>query len=211
MWLAVSPATSTRARGLRLRDALHQPAPADAARRRRRAHLRRAAALDAHLARPREARGLPPHARRTSRTRCAARTSRSPPGASSRASASSRCCRRPTCRPRSSSAPIVIRDVGGYPVRIRDVARVELAPARRARHHALQRATRRSSLGVIRSRSRTRSTSPRPCAPRSPRSTRRLPEGMRLELVYDSSVFIDESITVGVPAPSSRRSCWWRW
>ena len=63
--------------------------------------------------------------------------------------ASSRCCRRPTCACRSSSARSSSRRCPGYPVRLRDVGRAELRPGRRARRRALQRARARSPLGVV--------------------------------------------------------------
>ena len=66
----------------RLRRPLRQGPAAEPVGRGRRAHLRRAALFDAHLARPRAARRLPPDAAGRRGRACAGRTSRSRPAAS---------------------------------------------------------------------------------------------------------------------------------
>ena len=87
----------------------------------------------------------------------------------------------------------MIRDGGGIQVRIRDVARVELAPAS---ERIVTRFNGRPSvsLGVI--RQSTANALDLSVAVRKELAgiQRTLPEGMRLELAYDSSVFIEESV-----------------
>jgi multidrug efflux pump len=120
MWLAVSTTTKDVDRGHRLRDALHQAAPHDASRCGRRARLRRAAHLDADLARPGEARRVPGDARRC-RGRLEAPERRDPAGrieSNQREFLGARADR--PAGPEEFDA-IVIRDVAGYPVRVRDV------------------------------------------------------------------------------------------
>ena len=121
IYIAVAGGLADAARGLRLRQALRQAAAVGAAGRGRRAHLRRAAGVDAHQPRPHAARRLqadgagrrgrdPPAERRDSR-----------PAASSRRRASSPSSPRPTCSTPEQFNNIIVANVGGYPVRIRDV------------------------------------------------------------------------------------------
>ncbi len=87
---------------------------------------------------------------------------------------------------------IIIRDAGGYPVRIRDVARVEFAPlserliARFMGNPAI-------SLGVV--RQSTANTLDLALAVRREVAeiNKSMPEGMKLVVSFDSSVFIEES------------------
>jgi len=87
----------------------------------------------------------------------------------------------------------MIRDAGGIQVRIRDVAKVELAPAS---ERIITRFNGRPSvsLGVI--RQSTANALDLSIATRKEIAAiqKSLPEGMRLELAFDSSVFIDESV-----------------
>jgi multidrug efflux pump len=87
----------------------------------------------------------------------------------------------------------VIRDAGGIQVRIRDVAKVELAPASE-RTVTRFKGRPSMSLGVI--RQSTANALDLSVAARKEIAAIQptLPDGMRLELAYDSSVFIDESV-----------------
>ena len=88
---------------------------------------------------------------------------------------------------------IIIRNADGYPVRIRDVARVEIAPES-DRQISRYKGTNAVALGVVKQSTanpldvsggiRTKLEKIRP----------NLPEGMQVEVAYDSSIFIDESI-----------------
>ena len=87
----------------------------------------------------------------------------------------------------------VIRDAGGIQIRIRDVAKVEVAAAS---ERIITRFNGRPSvsLGVI--RQSTANALDLSVAVRNEITEiqRTLPEGMRLELAFDSSVFIEESV-----------------
>jgi multidrug efflux pump len=87
----------------------------------------------------------------------------------------------------------VVREGNGIQVRIRDVAKIELAPAN---ERIITRFNGRPSvsLGVI--RQSTANALDLSIAVRNEIAeiTKTLPEGMRLELAFDSSVFIDESV-----------------
>ncbi|HYC36473.1 MAG TPA: efflux RND transporter permease subunit [Usitatibacter sp.] len=87
----------------------------------------------------------------------------------------------------------IIRDAGGFQVRIRDVARVELAPAS---ERIVTRFNGRPSvsLGIIRQSTSNALDLSRAARKQVAEIQRTIPEGMRLELAYDSSVFIDESV-----------------
>ena len=88
----------------------------------------------------------------------------------------------------------VVRDGGGIQVRIRDVARVELAPAS---ERIITRFNARSSvsLGVIRQSTANALELSRAVRKAIAEITAALPPGMKLELSYDSSVFIEESVS----------------
>ena len=135
----------TPLRGLRLRRPLHQAAPVRAAGRGRRAHLRRAPGVDAHQPRPHAARRLPAH--RAGRRGRDPPAERGDPGRPHRVDVARvhRASPRPTCRRPSSSTSIIVANVGGYPVRIRDVGTVADRRARRARRSRATTASRRST------------------------------------------------------------------
>ena len=88
---------------------------------------------------------------------------------------------------------IVVRDAGGYSVRIRDLARVELAPAS---ERIVTRFNGRPSvsLGVIRQSTANALDLSKAARREIDDISRTLPEGMKLQLSFDSSVFIEESI-----------------
>ncbi len=87
---------------------------------------------------------------------------------------------------------IIIRDASGYPVRVRDVARVEIAPVNE-RVITRFRGNPAISLGVI--RQSTANTLDLAIAVRKEIEAinKSLPEGMKLTMSYDSAVFIEES------------------
>jgi multidrug efflux pump len=87
----------------------------------------------------------------------------------------------------------MIRDGGGIQVRIRDVAKIELAPAS---ERIITRFNGRPSvsLGVIRQSTANALDLSIAVRKEIAEIQKSLPEGMRLELAYDSSVFIDESV-----------------
>jgi multidrug efflux pump len=87
---------------------------------------------------------------------------------------------------------MIIRDASGYPVRIRDVARVEVAPvSERTITRFLGNPA--ISLGVV--RQSTANTLDLALAVRKEIAelNKTLPQGMKLTMSYDSSVFIEES------------------
>jgi multidrug efflux pump len=87
---------------------------------------------------------------------------------------------------------IIVRDASGYPIRVRDVARVEVAPASE-RTVTRFRGNPAISLGVV--RQSTANTLDLALAVRKEidEINKTLPEGMKLTMSYDSSVFIQES------------------
>jgi len=88
----------------------------------------------------------------------------------------------------------VIRDAGGIQVRIRDVARVELAPAS---ERIVSRFNGRPSvsLGVVRQSTANALDLSRGARAAIAEIGKTLPEGMKLQLSFDSSVFIEESVS----------------
>jgi len=87
----------------------------------------------------------------------------------------------------------IVREGGGIQVRIRDVARIELAPAS---ERIITRFNGRPSvsLGVIRQSTANALDLSVAVRKEIAEIQKSLPEGMRLELAFDSSVFIDESV-----------------
>jgi multidrug efflux pump len=87
---------------------------------------------------------------------------------------------------------IIIRDATGYPIRIRDIAKVEVAPVNE-RVITRFRGNPAISLGVV--RQSTANTLDIAQAVRKEISdiNKGLPEGMKLTMSYDSAVFIEES------------------
>ncbi|MEI2416433.1 efflux RND transporter permease subunit [Orrella sp. JC864] len=88
---------------------------------------------------------------------------------------------------------VVVANVSGYPVRIRDLARVEIGPAS---ERVSSRFNGRTSLTIGVTRQSTANPLDLSAAVRSEVQTinENLPRGMRLTVAYDSSVFIQESI-----------------
>ncbi|MCE2724937.1 MAG: efflux RND transporter permease subunit [Burkholderiales bacterium] len=87
---------------------------------------------------------------------------------------------------------IIVKDAGGYQVRVRDVAKVEVAPANE-RVITRFRGMPAISLGVI--RQSTANTLDLAVAVRRELAeiNKTLPPGMKLSMSYDSAVFIEES------------------
>jgi multidrug efflux pump len=87
---------------------------------------------------------------------------------------------------------MIVRDASGYPIRVRDVARVEVAPVSE-RTITRFRGNPAISLGVV--RQSTANTLDLAVAVRKEigEINKSLPEGMKLTMSYDSSVFIEES------------------
>jgi multidrug efflux pump len=87
---------------------------------------------------------------------------------------------------------IVIRDVAGYPVRVRDIGRVEVAPVD---ERVITRfmGTTAVSMGVIKQAVANPLELSQAVRKEIEEINKTLPD-MKIEVVYDSSVFIDESI-----------------
>ncbi|MBS4017374.1 MAG: efflux RND transporter permease subunit [Dechloromonas sp.] len=88
---------------------------------------------------------------------------------------------------------VILRNVDAYPVRIGDVARVEIGAA--AERTSVRFKGRSAvSLGVIKQATANPLELSKALRAELPRITEELPEGMRVDISYDSSVFIDRSI-----------------
>ena len=88
---------------------------------------------------------------------------------------------------------IVIAQSSGYPIRIRDVARVEIGAAE---ERGFQRFMGRTAVGfgIIRQSTGNPLELSKAVLSEMPRIQESLPQGMKIELNYDSSVFIAQSI-----------------
>lgn len=88
---------------------------------------------------------------------------------------------------------IIIRNDDGYPVRIKDVARVEIAPEN-DRKISRYKGKSAVALGVIKQSTANPLDVSRDIRTKLENIRGNLPEGMEVEVAYDSSIFIDESI-----------------
>ncbi|MDD2883704.1 MAG: efflux RND transporter permease subunit [Dechloromonas sp.] len=88
---------------------------------------------------------------------------------------------------------VVVRTVNGYPVRIRDVARVDIGAAAE-RSSVRFKGKPAVALGVIKQATANPLELSKALRAELPKYTAELPEGMRADISYDSSVFIDRSI-----------------
>jgi multidrug efflux pump len=88
---------------------------------------------------------------------------------------------------------IIIRNIDNYPVRIRDVARVEIAP-QNERIITRFRGESAVALGVVKQATANPLDVSQGIRDELEQLASSLPDGMRVEVAYDSSVFIDESI-----------------
>ncbi|MGB8884128.1 MAG: efflux RND transporter permease subunit, partial [Azonexus sp.] len=88
---------------------------------------------------------------------------------------------------------IIVKTVNGYPVRIADLGRVEIAAAS---ERSSVRFNGRSAvaLGVIKQATANPLELSRALRAELPKITSELPPGMRADIAYDSSIFIDRSI-----------------
>jgi len=88
---------------------------------------------------------------------------------------------------------IVIKDAGGYPVRLRDVARAEIAPID---ERIIARYTGRNSTTLAIIKQATANPLELSVAVRAEAAEiqKTLPPGMTLEVVYDTSLFIEQAI-----------------
>lgn len=87
---------------------------------------------------------------------------------------------------------IIIRDAAGYPVRVRDVAKVEVAPVNE-RVITRFRGNPAISLGVVRQSTANTLDIAKSVRKEITEINKSLPEGMKLTMSYDSAVFIEES------------------
>ena len=88
---------------------------------------------------------------------------------------------------------IVIKDAGGYPVRLRDVARAEIAPIDErilARYYGRNAAT----LAIVKQSTANPLELSVAVRAESAEIQKTLPPGMTLEVVYDTSLFIEQAI-----------------
>jgi multidrug efflux pump len=88
---------------------------------------------------------------------------------------------------------VVVRQVGGYSVRIRDLGRVEIAAASE-RSTVRFKGRPAVALGVIKQATANPLELSKAVRAEVPRIVAQLPEGMTAQVAYDSSVFIDRSI-----------------
>ena len=88
---------------------------------------------------------------------------------------------------------IVIRDAGGYPVRLRDVARAEIAPIDErilARFNGRNAAT----LAIVKQSTANPLELSVAVRAETAELQKSLPAGMKLDVIYDSSLFIEQAI-----------------
>lgn len=91
-------------------------------------------------------------------------------------------------------AAVILRSVDGYPVRLGDVARVEIGAA--AERTSVRFKGRSAvSLGVIKQATANPLELSKALRAEMPRIAAELPPGMTVDISYDSSIFIDRSIT----------------
>ncbi|MGH8497192.1 MAG: efflux RND transporter permease subunit [Gammaproteobacteria bacterium] len=90
-------------------------------------------------------------------------------------------------------ADIILADYGGYLVRLGDVARVELG-ANNERFRARYNGRNAVPLGIVKQATANPLDISHGLKELLPQITRTLPEGMKVEIAYDSTIFIDASI-----------------
>ena len=131
---------------------------------------------------------------RTSRTRSAARTPRSRPGASSRRTREFTVVAETDVQTPEQFNSIIIANVGGYPVRIRDVGNARRSA--RSTSASISRYNGKPSLniGVIKQAVANPLELSQGVRAEVDKINENLPPGMKLIVAYDTSVFIDRSI-----------------
>jgi len=88
---------------------------------------------------------------------------------------------------------VIVKTANAYPVRIRDIARVEIGPASE-RSSVRFKGRSAVALGVIKQATANPLELSKALRAELPKVTSELPAGMRADVAYDSSVFIDRSI-----------------
>lgn len=88
---------------------------------------------------------------------------------------------------------IIIRNDSGYPVKIKDIARVEVAPEDE-RKKSRYKGEPAVALGVVKQSTSNPLDVSEGIQARLPQIEAALPEGVKVQLAYDSSIFIAESI-----------------
>jgi len=88
---------------------------------------------------------------------------------------------------------VVVREVNGYPVRIRDVGRVEIGAATE-RSQVRFNGRPAVAMGVIKQATANPLDLAKALNEELPKVTKEMPEGMVANIAYDSTVFIDRSI-----------------
>ncbi|WP_290705765.1 efflux RND transporter permease subunit [Amphritea sp.] len=88
---------------------------------------------------------------------------------------------------------IIIRNDSGYPVKIKDIARVEIAPEDE-RKKSRYKGEPAVALGVVKQSTSNPLDVSEGIQARLPQIEAALPEGVKVQLAYDSSIFIAESI-----------------
>lgn len=88
---------------------------------------------------------------------------------------------------------LIISQTSGYPVRLKDIGRAEMGPAD-ARGMLRSNGNDGVGLGVVKQSTANTLAVANAVKAEIPRIKANLPEGMKLEIGFDSSIFIDESI-----------------
>ena len=106
-------------------------------------------------------------------------------------------------------AQIILGNSNGYLVRLGDVARVELG-ADSARFRARFNGKNAIPLGIVKQAVANPLEISKAIKTMLPQITRALPAGMKVEVAYDSTIFI-ENRSAKCTSPCSRPCCWWCW
>ena len=140
----------------------------------------------------------------------AARTSRLPAGASRARSASSRCSREADLRTAEQFNNMIITEVNGYPVRLQGRRRARARARSTSARSCASTASRRLGLGVVKQSTANTLAVAQAVKAELPRLQPTLPEGMKLQVAVDTSLFI-EARSRRCTGRWSRRCCWWCW
>ena len=177
MWIALTSDRHSPMEMTRLRGPLSHRSAQGAPRRGLGDHRRRAQVRDARLARPRAAGGAGARPRKTSKTRSTVRTSIRPAGASRAREREFTVQARTDLRSPEEFNNMIIKEVNGYPIRLRDVGPRGARPVREPQDRARAR---RGCAGVghrqavHRQHARSGAMAPRRCSrtcrPRSSRA-----------------------------------------
>ena len=102
----------------------------------------------------------------------------------------------------------MLREADGYPVRLGDVGHAELGPENERVNVRFN--GREAALGVVKQATANPLDVSEAVRAELPAIQQDLPEGLRTDLAYDSSIFI-RNRSMRCSRPSPRRSCWWCW